>query len=410
MDPACGIAARYAIDHGPLPPTSRRIVKLLTPVMTEFTDDFETLAILAPALEKEGQNSLSRVCLDLIESSTGDLLVTRRIEAEVRLAGGENEQALDRCREILAEGSERNDLLKDILPVLIRLNATGEIIEVVRLLTESGKFDEDTANSLIDYLEIASATELEKDLAEMLLSEVDTPHRLVLTAVLARQFLRSKDYLRLVELGDHLLELSPGDVTNWADLHRALWAVGSALADLGEDEKAARLLEDQYFIRPDQAKPLRLLARLHMNRGRVLKATEYLELYQLIHPNESETAAILARNWFFHLGEFEKALKMVTDNRSFFQADPSMAMQIILGHALLRGSLKKSIKDIERYRFRKGVKTPEVLFLTGTIYYLLEKNDAALRIFRLLNEEFEDNRFAALVEHLIERISNMPKE
>ena len=245
------------------------------------------------------------------------------ILAEVELARNNPKQARNLAREILGDPETSLSVLVNLTPLLLKLDDPVDILTCVERLVKESALDGKTAERIVNHLERKRAlTDDDQQLAEVVIRDVQGGLRYGLMAVLARIYPRSETPERMVEFAQELSEVSALTPDERSAFHRALFGVATGLIGVGDRKHATELLEYQYFLQPDQGEPLGMLATLATELDQVRHASEYLEIFNLLRPWEARNGVRLARNWFFELGRFNDARRLVTSKKIFLKENP----------------------------------------------------------------------------------------
>jgi len=238
MEPACGLAARYILDNDPRGSTPIRTVTLLSPVTTTQPDDVESLSLIAPAYAHQGLAELSDACLKQVEILTGDTLWPRLLDAKIKWASGNLNQAFLLCRNILDNGPQDIQILKSLLSILVDLGEAPEMLEVVTHLTEQDQMAREDINQVISFLEQSALSFREQELAEKLLDTATSKQRLSVITLLAKIYRNENADPSLVELSHELIAAMHREDQDYDAIYWAFKAVGTALTELENHEQA----------------------------------------------------------------------------------------------------------------------------------------------------------------------------
>jgi hypothetical protein len=346
--------------------------------------------------------------VDRITAVAVNSLEVKRVETEIKLAMGDKAGALLLCGEILEEAPENHQLLNDLLPLLIELDAAPQISQVITQLTNARLLDKEVLDRTLSYLKETSHMPMKRDLAERLLDEGISEIKYDLISLLARIYLREEEVSQLVELGKGLIESlhSGEEKQDYEALYQALGAVGQGLKELENPVQALEVFEHQLFMQPDRGGTLKVLGEIAEHLGLIRKATAYRELYHLLHPQDHPNNLKLANQWFFQTHEYDKAYALVNRVQRIFREDPKLVVRIVMGYFILKGDLQKAIAEVNRYRYSEEIKSPLIMYHTACLYYVLGDSAAARRVFNLLEEEFEDHQYAPRCQYLKKRLSS----
>ncbi|MFH1998358.1 MAG: tetratricopeptide repeat protein [Planctomycetota bacterium] len=410
LDPLCGLAWRYLLDHKAGEQSPDRVLTILTPVNNAIPDDYETLRRITIAFGRMKINTLLLPCLQALQGMCSGPQEAALVEAEILLAIGSQEEAHKVCKEILA-AEEATDIpvLKRLTPILAGLGAIPDLNHVVTALLNAQALDESSLDQILSQLEYATLSLRDQAFLEKLYLLSTDRQKARVIVFLANSYAQTKEVLRLEAMTYELARLPNAAGQNDEIMYRAFMNTGTALEALGLNHEALELIENLYYLRPDKADTLTLLAEIAAGIGKLRKATEYLNLNHLLRPWDNKNNITLAHNWFFETGEFKKAFNLVRKSKGLSATDPEEAARILMSYSFLMGEAPQAINYAAQFYSNPEAQTPSIMFLTASLYYFFEQNAEARKLYARLNFKFSDNPFAERTRYLIDRLSPIIK-
>jgi tetratricopeptide (TPR) repeat protein len=360
---------------------------------------------VAEAFSMMELDALLMLTLSQLDAHATDPWKSMLLEANLRLDRKDRSGALRICRKILKDGESTDaELLKRLLPVVIRTDSSEEILEAANRIVNLNAVDEAMVDALLSYLKRVSLGGEEAPLLEGILFQVPQGDRIGIIARLAIAYSASQDGEKLDEIADELLRMAEAEEQDRESLYEALLAVGAAFISLEQPERAMEIFERQYYLRPDKADALKTLAAISGSMEKVEQATSYMSLYYLLRPWDAENTVKLAQNWFFETGECGKAYEAVRRSHGAATKAPEETAQILIGYQYMRGDILKAINEGFKSYAKGATKWPSILFLIATLSYDLDQLSEAHRLYKMVKGEFPEHETAPRCGYLMEQI------